>query len=378
MAVEFRCEKCGKLLGIEAAPGSLVKCPQCGKRVSVPAGLASLPQPKVPPNAVQGSAAPTSMDAPEGASDGQEDELHAEDDVVMTAMAHVMPWVISLFFHVGLFLIMVFAVMIVVVEEGSAQVIIPDAFMSDDPGARMNPNKTKSLKNQQKKLVRKQFSKKETTVKTKRPRLIALQGVGTPSGDMSPLGLNTGGAKGPRSTFYGSGGNAHHVVFVIDRSGSMIDTFDFVRNAMGRSISRLKEVQDFHIIMFAAGPPIEFGQRRLVPATREYKLQAARFLKKIHTRGRTNPIPALLRAFDVLDKSNKRPGKLIYLLTDGEFPDNEKVLAAIRARNRDHKVLINTYLYGGDVAQQHPEAVKVMQTIARENGGRFLAITDQD
>ena len=49
MAVEFRCEKCGKLLSADAEPGSMMKCPHCQKKVAVPAGLASLPQPHLPP-----------------------------------------------------------------------------------------------------------------------------------------------------------------------------------------------------------------------------------------------------------------------------------------------------------------------------------------
>ncbi len=72
-----------------------------------------------------------------------------------------------------------------------------------------------------------------------------------------------------RTNFFGTVGIAHHVVFVIDRSGSMIDTFDYVRQEMIASISRLSAQQNFHIILFAAGPPIENGPRRLVPATRE-------------------------------------------------------------------------------------------------------------
>ena len=68
MAVEFRCENCGKMLSVDAAPGSPVKCPHCRKKVTVPEALASLPRPHVPPTA----SPPPRAQAP--ASEGDEGE----------------------------------------------------------------------------------------------------------------------------------------------------------------------------------------------------------------------------------------------------------------------------------------------------------------
>jgi len=45
--------------------------------------------------------------------------------------------------------------------------------------------------------------------------------------------------------FFGGGGKAYNIVYVIDRSGSMIDTFDAVRREMKRSIYGLEEAQNF-------------------------------------------------------------------------------------------------------------------------------------
>ena len=46
--VEFRCERCGKLLGAQAQDGQFVKCPHCRNKVAIPHGLASLPRPQIP------------------------------------------------------------------------------------------------------------------------------------------------------------------------------------------------------------------------------------------------------------------------------------------------------------------------------------------
>ena len=154
----------------------------------------------------------------------------------------------------------------------------------------------------------------------------------------------------------------------------MIDTFDFVRLEMLRSISRLRPPQDFHVILFATGKPMENPPKRLVQAAHEYKEQVADFLMSVLAQGQTDPVPALKRAFAVLSGANNLPGKLIYLLTDGVFPDNAKVLSAIRASNPGTKVLINTYLYG----HRPPEAEDVMKEIAGQNGGRYRYVSPDE
>jgi uncharacterized protein with von Willebrand factor type A (vWA) domain len=173
---------------------------------------------------------------------------------------------------------------------------------------------------------------------------------------------------------FGKGGNAHHVMYVIDRSGSMLDTFDYVRREMLNSIARLKPVQDFHVIFFATGAPQENPPQQLVPATPDYTTAAAEFLQTIRPEGQTNPVPAIKRAFEVLDKADKRPGKLIYMLTDGVFPDNDAVIKQIAQLNAKKEVLICTFLYDDKSA----DAVKVLQKIADDNRGHFRQVKSDE
>ena len=106
MAVDFRCEKCGKLLSVDSEPGSKVRCPHCNKKLRVPAALATLPRPQVP-GAPQGPQAP-----PPGPEGDEQDVLAEGPDPVMAMMAALMPWVLSVFFHLGLALIMLFFVLV--------------------------------------------------------------------------------------------------------------------------------------------------------------------------------------------------------------------------------------------------------------------------
>lgn len=367
MAIDFRCEKCGKLLSVEAEPGSTIKCSECGKKVTVPAGLASLPRPNVPPNAPQGTGT-TAPPSGEGEDEFVEEE---EAPAVLGAMAYIMPWVISAFFHLGLFVIMLFFVMVNSTNKIPKEATIPDMDMTKPPGARMsnrqNPSKVKSSNPTR---ARNYARTESTAASTKREVDIGRAGGGGASGRFD---RSTGGG-GPRSSFLGGGGNAHHVVFVIDRSGSMIDTFDQLKLEMRRSISKLSEVQDFHVIMFAEGKPIESTGNRLVPASEESKLRIVPWLDQVLAIGQTDPIPALRRAFEVLSHANAKKGKMIYLLTDGVFPNNAEVLKFIRSRNKSNEVHINTYLYG----HYEDEAVEVLTLIAEENGGSFIKIDPEE
>lgn len=392
MAVEFRCENCGKMLSVDAAPGSPVKCPHCRKKVTVPEALASLPRPHVPPNA----SPPPRPSAPSAEGQEDEEEEPVEGEAVMGAMAMIMPWVISVFLHLGLFLIMLFLVMVSAGPGADGKnVIIPDAVLNTlRPGGVMDP-KTKQLSRSQneKRTVVKRYTKREDRVdkgKTEKTVELLAPSADGAKGGAAELGLtNSDSRGGPKSRFFGSGGNAYHIVYVVDRSGSMVASFDDVRFEMLKSISRLQPVQDFDIILFAENTVIEGPRHRLVPADHTNKLAAVRFMNAQRPAGATTALPALKRAFTVLKYADKRrPGKLIYLLTDALFEGmtggstyqtadgktlqgHEAVIEWLKDNNKDRTVYINTFLY----ESKDPGAVKVMETIAQQHGGRFEQIS---
>lgn len=393
MAVDFRCENCGKLLSVDEEPGNAVRCPHCRKKVTVPAGLAALPRPHVPPNASPQSPPPA---PPDGQAEGEEDEEHVEGEAVIGAMATIMPWVISVFLHLGMFLIMLFFVM-VAVEKRSDSIIIPDAALNlDNPGGVMDPKTATVSKSQaERRTVVKRYTKREDQVdkgKTEQTvQLLAASSDGA-RGGAADLGLtNSDAAGGPKSRFFGGGGNAYHIVYVVDRSGSMAPTFQEVQQEMVKSISKLQPVQDFTVIFFSEGEYIEGPQKRLVSAEMVNKLAATKFLKEITAQSSTMVLPALKRAFQILKFADaRRPGRLIYLLSDGDFAGisggstynglsgNDAVVQWLRDNNPKEEakglVHVNTFLY----LNKDPEPIKVMETIAKENGGRFKLISGDE
>ena len=157
------------------------------------------------------------------------------------------------------------------------------------------------------------------------------------------------------------------VVYLIDRSGSMIDSFNAVRLEIASSVARLGARHHFHVILFAQGRVLEKPPPRMTPGTERYKLALADFLASVRPGKQTDPIPAIGRAFDVLAETPCGQEKVIFMLPDGVFPDNRKVVETINRRNAGKQVRVHTILYG----HRPREAEEVMRRIARENGGQY-------
>ncbi len=393
MAVDFRCEHCGKLLSVDAQPGGSVTCPHCQKQVAVPEALASLPRPQVPGQQAKNAAGSSGPPAPpaEGQSDEEQEEELEEESQVVGVMSTMMPWILSAFLHVAIFLIMSLFFIITMVDqedEIKPMTVISDETYSVDPGGQVDPGEDNPDKEaaQEEETTSDAWARDESTLtSTAQPTDMEMQvdiGIGggaSGGGKLARKGLTSGGSgAGPKGKLFGHGGSAHHIVYVIDRSGSMAHggVFKTVKVEMVRSISKLSPAQTFHIVLFGDGETIEKEPMKLVDATDSRKEEAVKFLQKHKAEGETDPIPALRRSFAVLGAADrKRRGKMIFLLTDGVFPDNDAVLKAIDRLNGgkvgDDKVHIFTYLYG----DREREAIKVLQKIADENGGKFKLIT---
>ncbi len=399
MAVDFRCEHCGKLLNIEGPTGETVECPHCHKQATVPEGLASLPRPQMEGEATRASAGATASPSrgaapspgPEasGGEPGEEDleEQEEESELVTGILSVSMPWVFSALFHVGLAMLLTMFLIIAQNQqdaEAAAEVIFNGEF-SENPGGVINPGEDNPDKQMEQEQLteQEQYTRDESVNHDVGQMDTQLTAMGLAGGGMSgglaKQGIDSGGdGRGPKSNFLGTGGNAHHVVFVIDRSGSMaIDaSFNDVKNEMAYSIMRLHPVQTFHIILFDKGTTIEGPSNKLVPASEENKDMAAEFLEEQFAQGQTDPIPALRRAFQVLASADKsKRGKIVYLLTDGEFPDNDAVIKLLRSLNRSKEVFVNSFLYGSGSDDRDKEAARVRDQIANENGGDFKRIS---
>ena len=201
-------------------------------------------------------------------------------------------------------------------------------------------------------------------------------GIG-PGGGLG-AGSGTGGGPGRRSLAgggpvgslwgVGEGQRAESIVYVLDRSGSMSDTFDLLRKELMRALGTLEPDQMFNVIWFSEGKATELAPR-LLKATTENKRDAFEAIKRIVPSGQTEPMDAIRKGFGY------RPD-VMFLLSDGDFgEDNDKVIKLIKEKNPRRSTTVNTILFvydtsgGGD---------KVLRAIAQANNGTFKHVTEQD
>ncbi|HEX2972548.1 MAG TPA: hypothetical protein VHP11_09455 [Tepidisphaeraceae bacterium] len=206
-------------------------------------------------------------------------------------------------------------------------------------------------------------------------------GSGTGGGQLAPFGpVGGGGGIGPKTNFLGSGGNARRVVFVCDASGSMTGIFDDLRVQLRMSVDKLQPIQSFNVIFFREQAFIAVDKSNLLMGTPDNKRKAFQFLDQMFTRSSSNPIPALDLAFSF------KPD-LIYLLTDGDFEGlagevtNEQVIRYCQQKTAEGKPKINTLAFIPKDARGEPlnkEFVKALQAIAKNSGGVFKHVSEDD
>lgn len=342
--------------------GKKVCCPCCGNRIRVSGVVPAPPQPRLA---------------------GQEPVLAAAGEAQFTAdaqeyrqevIARAVPWIVSVMLHASVALILAFVVMLTVAEAPTEHHVVLGVF--DDPGPRFSaPDKPDGKPLRQPKPPKERGTSDAKGREVTRPDdhkidpgllLPDISGwKGEPLAPEGPSG--TGTMFNPDPPLPPGIKAAKYIVFVIDRSGSMVDTFGRVRVEILNTVGKMRKDQYFHVILFSDGPPIENRPRRLVLAVEKRKLDLVGFLKPILASGRTDPLPALTRAFDVLAGAKDKDDKLIHLLTDGVFPDNDKVLALIRRSTAGTGIRINTYLCG----HRPPAADMVMKKIALESKGVY-------
>ncbi len=191
-------------------------------------------------------------------------------------------------------------------------------------------------------------------------------GGGTPGsgGDTGPPGVSLGGGGGVN--FFGlrsSAPGVRSIVYVVDRSGSMTDTFPAVRAELKRSIGALRRSQKFHVIFYNSGDPTENPPLKPVPAIEANKRAFYEFLEGVTPSGGTRPERALRKALAL-------EPDLIYFLSDGVF--EPEVVERIKEWNRGGRTKIYT------IAYLDPQGRKLLESISRQHGGEFKFVSEHD
>lgn len=108
-----------------------------------------------------------------------------------------------------------------------------------------------------------------------------------------------------------------HVVFVLDKSGSMKGRkFEQMKHAMKTILDEMDETDRVNILMF--NDKVQHWTEASVPANRQNVEEAKRFIDSQHASSGTNIFDSLSKAIDLLDADRSDPlATMIVFLTDG-------------------------------------------------------------
>lgn len=201
-------------------------------------------------------------------------------------------------------------------------------------------------------------------------------------------------AQGPGgTTFYGLPVNSRHVVFVIDRSGSMAGPakwkpedvasgdapgipkpkgdrkIDIAKYELKKVLAMLPEGTEFNIVFFGTMP--ETFSDRMVVLTKDARRRANEYVDSIEIGGSTNVSGALDKGMGgLVEKLGKSGVDTVYLLTDGMptsgITDPKELLEHVAGANRLRKIAIHTI-----AIEPSNDSERLMKQLARENGGSY-------
>jgi hypothetical protein len=314
--------------------------------------------------------------SPEEAPEEEEESVGEE---VNTAMLNFLPWFLSFMGHAGIIILAIFIVWATIRTAEEEQPIVPVARLSKNPGAPVTQTQTKKRSSQSNRSQTRSVSKAQSNAKSnltsKKSNQSTLIGVaGGSGGAASPFGTSGNRGSGQfKASFFGTGGNAKKLAYLIDASGSLIDVLPFVIQELKRSIGELSEKQSFTVIFFQAERAREVPPPGLKNATSQVKQKVMQWVDtqsmNIIPMGATNPVAGL-------EKALAAGPQLLFLLSDnitgqGRYEiDQRRLLAQIRLVNRK-QTKINTiqFLYPDPLVAVGMKAT--MELIAERTNGVY-------
>lgn len=342
-----------------------------------------------PPSNPQSTAPDSELD--DEFLDEEDDSVGEEIGKTLVAL---MPWGISILFHVALIVVAFFLVWQTIIKAEEEQPVIPNSKLSDSPGAPM------VIEEQQEESADSPMTvpvvdpvvtdPQPTVTDTPIPTtLVGLTYAGGQSG--GPLGNTTGNGDFGANVF-GNGGNAKNIAFIVDASGSMVDVLPFVVNELKRVVNELKPAQNITIIMFSGEGVFEVpgggGVKGLRPCTPKFKedirewVTLDNFRFETGGRGSQNVEAAIVKGLAY------KP-QLVFLLSDNltgggqgatqhEIFQDDLMKGILKANDHKPPAKFNTiqFLYEDPLVRAGLQGT--LQLIAEDTGGNYKFIGARD
>lgn len=199
---------------------------------------------------------------------------------------------------------------------------------------------------------------------------LAGTGQGGSGGRGTGLGDRDLAGGGPVGSLWGvgEGQKARSIVYVMDRSGSMADTFRLLQRELMQAIGSLERDQMFNVIWFNEGTATLMFTK-MMPATLENKRKVFDAIGTIVPSGQTEPLDAIVKGLDY-------EPDVLFLLSDGDFGEqNRRITRTIGRKNKKGATIINTILFVYDTMG---DGERVLRSIAEENGGVYKHVRQED
>ncbi len=209
------------------------------------------------------------------------------------------------------------------------------------------------------------------------PPMLGFKG-GSESSSAIFKGIGTGKSTGITGTIFVVGTRPKSVAFVIDASGSMLDTMPLVASELKRTLRQLDETQTFTVIFYQDGQAVEPLSPGLKQASAENLTRMFDWLDSndLAPAGLSHPLAAI-------EQGLRYKPQLMFMLSDnitgrGRFEiDQATLLKQIDAANAG-KTKINTlqFIYPDPLERQGMTGT--MKLIAQRSGGlyRFIGAAD--
>ena len=285
-------------------------------------------------NHIAGKIQPQDDLQPETETDEQQEDSQRRDG----ALAALFPWAVSTLSHVALVLLAVWLVWWTITTQTNDEIMVPNMVTLNAPERLQSGGKTNPFK--RKKPVRPIITTTKTTTesdqKFKKILKIVNPLIGVSGGSTAPAWSGSTGQGNFTGMFKGPPSGAKRVAFVIDASGSLIDTLPFVITELKKSINNLRDFQKFTVIFFQGDRVIEIPPHGLKPAKPNTKFNAIKWIDptqgNVVPHGKTNPLDGVKKALSY------KPD-LLFILSDNitgsgiNELDQETVVAEVKKAN---------------------------------------------
>jgi len=307
-------------------------------------------------------------------------DVSVREEAGATVLA-LLPWGISILAHAALVVLAFFVIWAVMADRAQEKLVVPELTFSEDA--------TSPLKSQTpERVTRERRTRSIAESRVPKPSLSEAMNVKL---EMNTIGIAGGAAGGSVFNPIGDVGdgdgpfgtptdNAKRIVFVVDASGSLLDTFPFVIQELRKSVGNLSGKQSFTIIFFQGDEALEVPVPRpgMKQATAAAKAAVRAWLDpmagNVRPRGGTNPLPGIQLAL-------RYQPEVMVLLSDNitgggtgatqyEIEQQRLLDEVSRANTANTRINTIQFLYEDPLAQV-PGKRGTLEQISERTGGKY-------